>query len=964
MHDSDMERARSALAYLNPADRTLWVRVAFALKSEFGDAAFEVFDSWGFDSYPRPQKEVRATWKSASEGGSVTIGTLFWEAKQAGWKDDSKRTKPSAADLVARRESAERRRAEYERQEAEQHADAADRARSIWEASQPCDAHDYLDRKAVQSHGLRVGRWDKIDGDTGEILGHVDGVLMIPIMDRTRKIWSLQGIAPDGSKLYLTGGAKRGNFYALGSRPQASGDGAPIFVLGEGYATCASVHAATGHMVLVCFDTSNLLPVAKALRERLPAAVILFAADNDEAGIDERLARAIERGAHDPVWGSTSGARSVAVTGSDGRQIVIDNPGIVAARAAASAVSGLVAVPPPGDFNDLQASEGLEAVAGVIDAALGPAPAPDPDPVPPPDDDDSEIAFDDLPPQAPVASAEMPPDDVPPGDDIQEADGFAVLGYDLDEYYIYHKAKQQVIVRRRSDFGPTGLVELAPLNWWEMFFPSAKRDGGVNCTMAAEWLFGVAHRRGIYDASRTRGRGAWRDNRRMVFHHGDHLTVDGESCGLSEIKSSFVYQMARPMPALSATPATDTDGQYLLDVAKMARWQKPGSSLMLVGWAFLSPVCGSLKWRPHIWLTGPAGSGKSSIQSSFLNPLVRGIARSFQGDSTEPGIRQNLQADAIPVIIDEAEPNDEADRKRVAAILRMIRQASSESEAETAKGTVSGEGVHYHIRSMFCLASISTMLDKDSDLSRVTPLQLRGPAKSGDTEDHWPELEAELTKIDEDSTWPQRLLARALGMMPTILATVKVFTTVAAKKFGSQRRGDQFGTLVAGSWCLTRSDVPSEAEAKALLDSYDWRDHSTEGDPDDPHRALSAIMSSLIRVGTSDVTVHELVAEAAGYLSGSTSVGAEAATDVLKRHGMRIMGDSLVFGVTADNLKKLTSKTAYATDLRGQLMRLPGATNFGNKTLKFSGCTTKCVAVPLGLVIDALQASASDEAPI
>ena len=183
---------------------------------------------------------------------------------------------------------------------------------------------------------------------------------------------------------------------------------------------------------------------------------------------------------------------------------------------------------------------------------------------------------------------------------------------------------------------------------------------------------------------------------------------------------------------------------------------------------------------------------------------------------------------------------------------------------------------------------------------------------------------------------------------------------MAAKKFGSQRRGDQFGTLVAGSWCLTRSVVPTEAEAQAILDAYDWRDHSTEGDPDDPHRALSAVMSSLLRVGTGDVTVHELVAEASGQPSGNTKVGIEAAVDVLKRHGMRIIGQTLVFGVSADNLKKLTAKTAYATDLRGQLMRLPGATNYGNKTLKFSGCTTKCVTVPLGLVIDGL----GDDPPI
>ena len=41
-------------------------------------------------------------------------------------------------------------------------------------------------------------------------------------------------------------------------------------------------------------------------------------------------------------------------------------------------------------------------------------------------------------------------------------------------------------------------------------------------------------------------------------------------------------------------------------------------------------------------------------------------------------------------------------------------------------------------------------------------------------------------------------------------------------RFGTQRLGDQYGTLLAGAWCLTSSVVASETDALAMIDSYDW----------------------------------------------------------------------------------------------------------------------------------------------
>ena len=447
---------------------------------------------------------------------------------------------------------------------------------------------------------------------------------------------------------------------------------------------------------------------------------------------------------------------------------------------------------------------------------------------------------------------------------------------------------------------------------------------------------------------------------RVVFHHGDHLSVDGKRVEISGMTgSSWVYPMSKSMPKPAPNPVTDAEGQHLLNVAKMAKWSRPGSAPLLAGWVFLSPVCGALPWRPHIWITGAAGSGKSTLYEDYAQALLDGISEPLAGDSTEPGIRQSVGADAVPILIDEFEPNDEGDRKRMKSILTTVRQSSTETSAQTAKGTISGQGMRFHVRSMFCLASINTMLDKDSDRSRITPLVLRPPTKTATVDAQWVQLEDELHKIKRAGTWPSRLLARSLSMLPTILANVEVFCKAAALRFGTQRLGDQYGTLLAGAWCLTSSVVATEADALAMIDSYDWSEHKDAGDGlDDPAKALASVMEAKIRVSNNDITVYEMIAAASGRAVGSGTLDVDVCVDVLRRNGIRIKGTEALFGTGSKSLKKLVEDTAYATDIRGQLLRVQGANVAGNQTFKFAGVTSKVVAIPLPLILG------DDEPPI
>ena len=326
--------------------RDEWARVAMAIKSEFPDSiGFDLFDTWSQSGEGYKPKATRGTWQSVKAGGGVGIGTLLHLAQQNGFelpKADKAPTLPSPEVLAQReRERKAMQVADKARTDAA-HALAASEAAVLWGAASDTGASPYLERKGVQPYGVRFapGGW-----------------VLVPVQDAADKLWNVQRIAPDkpdnggSDKLFLKGGPKSGLWHRLGAMasPGAVPDGdalAPdVILICEGYATGATLHQATGRPVAVAFDAGNLVHVAKAMRARYPAALLVLAGDDDVQTLAQR--------GH--------------------------NPGRDKATAAARAVHGLAVFPdglPDGasDFNDLHQHHGGDAGLGevrrIVEAAI------------------------------------------------------------------------------------------------------------------------------------------------------------------------------------------------------------------------------------------------------------------------------------------------------------------------------------------------------------------------------------------------------------------------------------------------------------------------------------------------------------------------------------------------------------------------------------------------------------------
>ncbi|MCP4467978.1 MAG: DUF3987 domain-containing protein, partial [Halieaceae bacterium] len=212
-----------------------------------------------------------------------------------------------------------RTRAEAERQQ--QFIEAAEKAAAIWGAAEKAaDDHPYLVRKGIKANEARLH----------------NGALVLPVRSGG-EIRSLQFIAEDGGKRFLSGGRITGGYFSIGSI-----NGAEALCIAEGFATGATIHQATGYPVAVAFNAGNMEPVAKAMRKKLPDLRIIICADDDV---------------------TTEG-----------------NPGISKANTAALATGATVATPvfdterPEGatDFNDMAALAGIEAVAEAIKSSTAP----------------------------------------------------------------------------------------------------------------------------------------------------------------------------------------------------------------------------------------------------------------------------------------------------------------------------------------------------------------------------------------------------------------------------------------------------------------------------------------------------------------------------------------------------------------------------------------------------------------
>ena len=563
-----------------------------------------------------------------------------------------------------------------------------------------------------------------------------------------------------------------------------------------------------------------------------------------------------------------------------------------------------------------------------------------------------------------VASSDgdQEPEFQPPADEVFEeefdddADPYRPLGYDKGSFFYLAKGSRQVHELTAAGHSKQAMLAMAPLSHWEARYPGA--TSRVSWDMAINALMRMCEGEGIYDPDRIRGRGAWWDSGRSVLHLGSHLVVDGKICQLKDVDGWHIYEHSRPMLVDIDNPLTPKESYKLIELCKLMQWEKPIDAYLFAGFIMLAAICGALEWRPHIWLTGGGGSGKSWSLTNILCRCLDGFALNALSSTTEAGIRQALGHDARPVVFDEAEGEDAGAQQRIQNIMQLMRQASSESGGEILKGSAGGKHQSFRIRSMFAFSSIGVAVHQYSDKTRVSVLQLRVDQTRSQDEraEQFEKLQA-MTFDTLTDEFVQSLHARAIRMIGTIRQNAKTFAKAGARVLGQQRLGDQIGALLAGAYALHSNAVVSIEEAQKWIEGQDWEDENSLNEQRDEFSLIARLMVQQVKVvssqgGNLDRTLGELVSNASG-INVDSEVFVATAQEALLRYGIKLTDDrkGVIISNQHDAIAKILRDSPWPNNWGKIIKRIPGATPTSKTEYFGMGAISRGVMVPITALV-------------
>jgi hypothetical protein len=321
-------------------------------------------------------------------------------------------------------------------------------------------------------------------------------------------------------------------------------------------------------------------------------------------------------------------------------------------------------------------------------------------------------------------------------------------------------------------------------------------------------------RKGIFDPSgKLRGRGAHRsDKGHLVLHLGDALLLPRERASGAasgyEYKDpgahgGYVYPAFAPSMRPHHEEAGIDAGQRILMQLQTWSYKRPLlDPMLLLGALVASQLGGFLAWRPVMWIVGPRGTGKSTLDGEpsanegFIGHLL-GPGRMNTANASEAAIRQTLKNSTVPVFIDELEPD--APKEKIDALIALARVA-----AGGAKGHRGGQDQQAHeftLRSPFWFSSILQPPLQAQDRSRIVTVELK-------------KLRGDLKKPDffklNAALLGQKLLRRVVDQASRLDATIALYAEALQKRGLDARGQNVYGTLLACADIALYDELPDD----------------------------------------------------------------------------------------------------------------------------------------------------------
>lgn len=358
--------------------------------------------------------------------------------------------------------------------------------------------------------------------------------------------------------------------------------------------------------------------------------------------------------------------------------------------------------------------------------------------------------------------------------------------------------------------------------WLDRHFPQFSQQKtwkGFQAQYAAQAIIQAAFDKGPFDArEKVRGLGCWRgDEGELIQHLGNEVLIGGQSPGEGHRPGEIgehVYpgrpKLVPPLPDPRDIPARGAP-EILLTAAETVfedfrSWSWARGDLdarLLVGWLGCAVLGAALDWRPMVFITGDAGTGKSSLQERIKMLLPGRLASTV--DASPAALRQIINQDAIGVSFDEIEADSTNDQ--AVQVMKLARVAAS--GGTVFRGGKDHNASEFQLRGCFAFSAIMPPSMRQQDMQRLTFLRLQ-PLPKGQ----------KLTRrtVAEWRTLGQRLVGRLVTSWARFEDTLAVYEAALIERGGHNQRGArQFGTLLAAADLLLFDTAPTAEVAEGLI---------------------------------------------------------------------------------------------------------------------------------------------------
>lgn len=510
-------------------------------------------------------------------------------------------------------------------------------------------------------------------------------------------------------------------------------------------------------------------------------------------------------------------------------------------------------------------------------------------------------------------------------------------------------------------------------------------------TVARDLMAACASMGPFNPVGRVRGRGIWRGrDDDLVLHHGSAIHVRKQALKPGR-HDDFVYPRGpeRPLPAKDEQPggAEGPAARVLKDLGAW-NWSRPGlDQQLLLGWVCATFYAGALDWRPHGWINGERAAGKSTL-FRYLSRLLHAPRGSIMtGNTTAAGVRSVLKDDALAVLFDDAEAGETPDRIR--NLVELMRAASSGSTV--LRGTADHGSASFTVRFTGLVNSILRPPLNAQDLSRMMLLALL-PLAPDAREPEMGDSHLELLG--------QQLFRRMVDAWPRFMVEFPRWKHALKEAGMLGRAPEQFGVLLAAQ-DVALNDQPADSDTlgETAVKVADGTASDRAEELPEWARCLQRITSTIVPAfsGGQQRTLGTLIGMVAMQATWKNAETGEAdvwpakdrddAARALASYGLRVVlttrdgsphplrrwkheparepaatGDGRAIGMLAvanghvalNSAVFRGSHYAAASGTSGgwkaALETAPGAER--GKEMRFGGPLSRCVKVPLDLVLD------------